>query len=82
MTNPFDDEDGTYAVLVNARGQHSLWPALADTPAGWTPVHGPAGRAACLEYVNAHWTDLRPRDLAVHLDARRAGQAPAAVCTE
>ncbi|MEU6753945.1 MbtH family protein, partial [Spirillospora sp. NPDC046719] len=37
MTNPFDDPDGTFLVLVNAEGQHSLWPEFADVPSGWTP---------------------------------------------
>jgi MbtH protein len=67
MTNPFDDQDGTFSVLVNAEGQHSLWPAFADVPAGWTVAHGPAGRDACLEYVRDNWTDLRPRSLAAYL---------------
>lgn len=69
MTNPFDVQDGTFSVLVNAEGQHSLWPAFAGVPAGWTVAHGPTGRAACLDYVNANWTDLRPRSLASRLDA-------------
>lgn len=68
MTNPFDVQDGTFSVLVNASGQHSLWPDFADVPAGWTVVHGPADRASCVDYVNTHWTDLRPSGLAA-LDA-------------
>lgn len=64
--NPFDDLDGTFSVLVNDEGQHCLWPGFANVPAGWTVVHGPAGRAACLDYVEAHWTDLRPRSLVTH----------------
>jgi uncharacterized protein YbdZ (MbtH family) len=64
MTNPFDAQDGTYSVLVNDEGQHSLWPDFADVPAGWSVAHGPAARDACVEYVNAHWTDLRPRSVA------------------
>lgn len=66
-TNPFDAEDGEYLVLVNAEGQHCLWPAVADVPAGWTEAHGPARRRGCLEYINSHWTDLRPRSVAEHL---------------
>lgn len=69
MTNPFDVQDGTFSVLVNEEGQHSLWPDFADVPAGWTVVHGPADRDACVEYVNTHWTDLRPRSVAARLDA-------------
>jgi MbtH protein len=63
MTNPFDDPDGRFLVLVNDEGQHSLWPSFADVPGGWTAVHPEDTRAACLEYVEAQWTDLRPRSL-------------------
>lgn len=35
MTNPFEREDGSYHVLVNAEGQYSLWPAYLDVPDGW-----------------------------------------------
>ncbi|MEV0729485.1 MULTISPECIES: MbtH family protein [Polymorphospora] len=63
MTNPFDDPDGTFLVLVNAENQHSLWPAFADVPAGWTTVFGPGPRQEALDYVEANWTDLRPQSL-------------------
>ena len=62
-TNPFDDENGTFQVLVNDEGQHSLWPSFADVPEGWTVAFGPAGRAECLEHVEQNWTDLRPASL-------------------
>ena len=62
-TNPFDDDDGTFLVLVNDEGQHSLWPSFADVPAGWRRVFGEDTREACLAYVETTWTDLRPRSL-------------------
>lgn len=62
-TNPFDDDNGVFYVLVNDEEQHSLWPTFADVPDGWTVVFGAAGRAECLAYVEEHWTDLRPRSL-------------------
>jgi MbtH protein len=68
MGNPFDDEDGTFLVLVNDEGQHSLWPEFAEVPAGWSVRHGPTGRASCLEYVEEHWTDMRPASLARAMD--------------
>lgn len=68
QSNPFDAQNDAYLVVVNAEGQHSLWPDLMDVPAGWEVAHGPADRAACLEYVTVHWTDLRPRSVAVFLD--------------
>ncbi|MEU1215563.1 MbtH family protein [Streptomyces sp. NPDC005791] len=63
MTNPFEDENGTYLVLVNDEGQHSLWPAFAEVPGGWTVAHQEDTRQACLEYVERNWTDLRPKSL-------------------
>ncbi|WHT22663.1 MbtH family protein [Crossiella sp. CA-258035] len=61
MTNPFDDTDATFLVLTNTAGQHSLWPEFAPVPAGWSVAFGPAGRTRCLDYVNEHWTDIRPQ---------------------
>ncbi|MDT0444520.1 MbtH family protein [Streptomyces johnsoniae] len=63
MTNAFDDADGVFLVLVNAEGQHSLWPAPIAVPAGWRVVHGPGSRGECLEYIERNWTDLRPFSL-------------------
>ena len=67
-TNPFDDENGTFLVLVNDEDQHSLGPAFADVPAGWRKVFGEASRADCLAYVEEHWTDIRPKSLRERLD--------------
>ncbi|MCK9926203.1 MbtH family protein [Frankia sp. Mgl5] len=63
MTNPFEDPDGTYTVLVNAEGQYSLWPDFVDVPGGWTVEHGPDARQSCLDYIETHWTDMRPKSL-------------------
>ncbi|KAB2339842.1 MULTISPECIES: MbtH family protein [Actinomadura] len=63
MTNPFEDPDGTYVVLTNDEGQHSLWPSFAEVPAGWTVAKTEDTRQACLDYVNDNWTDMRPKSL-------------------
>ncbi|MDT0609167.1 MbtH family protein [Streptomyces lancefieldiae] len=68
-TNPFDDADGRFLVLVNDEGQHSLWPSFAPVPGGWTIVFEENTRDACLEFVEANWTDLRPRSLVESMDA-------------
>jgi MbtH protein len=68
-TNPFENDDARYLVLVNAENQHSLWPAFAEVPAGWTVVHGETDRQDALAYVNEHWTDMRPKSLADAMDA-------------
>ena len=63
MTNPFDDENGIYHVLINAEGQHALWPSFIDVPEGWTIIHKSDNRAACLELIDKNWTDMRPNSL-------------------
>lgn len=61
--NPFDDDEGRFFVLVNDEDQHSLWPTFAEIPSGWRVAFGEAGRQECLDYVETHWTDLRPKSL-------------------
>ncbi|GAA1325259.1 MULTISPECIES: MbtH family protein [unclassified Streptomyces] len=63
MDNPFDDDNGTFYVLVNDENQHSLWPVFAEVPDGWTIVFGEESRQACLDYVEKNWTDMRPASL-------------------
>ncbi|MBE1490015.1 MbtH family protein [Plantactinospora soyae] len=65
-TNPFEDPEGQYVVLVNDEAQHSLWPSFVEIPTGWSVafgVDGPQSRDDCLAYVEKNWTDLRPRSL-------------------
>ena len=63
MTNPFEDPDASYVVLVNHEGQHSLWPTFVDVPAGWDVIFGENGRQECLDFIETNWTDLRPKSL-------------------
>ena len=37
-TNPFEDPDGVYLVLINEEGQYSLWPAFVDVPEDGGPA--------------------------------------------
>jgi uncharacterized protein YbdZ (MbtH family) len=69
--NPFDDSDGSFFVLVNDEEQHSLWPAFADIPAGWRVAYGEGDRAACLDYIEQNWTDIRPKSLRERLATRQ-----------
>nr|QRW40797.1 protein MbtH [bacterium] len=75
MTNPFENPDGTYLVLVNDEGQHSLWPAFAEVPGGWTVVVPETDRQSCLDYIEQNWTDMRPKSL---IRAMEAEDEPAA----
>lgn len=63
MTNLLDDEAGVFVVLVNAEGQHSLWPQPIAVPEGWTVVKQAGTRKDCLAYIEENWTDMRPKSL-------------------
>jgi MbtH protein len=70
VTNPFEDENATYHVLINDEGQHSLWPSFKEVPKGWTIVHSD-GRAACLEFIDQNWTDMRPNSLVQRMNQQQ-----------
>ena len=74
-SNPFDDNEGHFLVLVNDEEQHSLWPKFADVPAGWRVAFGEAARQECLDYIEVTWTDLRQKSLR---DAMATAQVAAA----
>jgi MbtH protein len=76
MTNPFEDDDSRYLALVNEEGQYSLWPEFAEVPGGWQIAYGGGLRQDVLAYIEAHWTDMRPRSLAAQMD--QPHQHPAA----
>ena len=74
MPNPFDNPEGRFRVVVNDEGQHALWLPSVEVPAGWTVVYGEADRAACLEYITKHWTDMRPVSLVRQLEQARTAE--------
>ncbi len=74
MTNPFADQQAEYCALLNDQDQYSLWPAALDVPAGWSVVFGPAGRQACLDHIEAQWTDIRPARSATDDPSRATGR--------
>jgi MbtH protein len=63
MSNPFDDPAGSFMVLVNHEEQHSLWPAFAAVPEGWTVALHETTRDACMTFITETWHDLRPKSL-------------------
>jgi MbtH protein len=77
VTNPFEDDNAEYLILVNEEGQYSLWPRDIDVPAGWAAT-GPSGaRQDCLRWIDANWIDMRPKSLVKQMDdaARARAQA-------
>ena len=64
MANPFESETEEFRVLVNAEGQYSLWPSFRELPRGWIATGCSGARQVCLEWIDAHWTDMRPKSVA------------------
>ncbi|GGS53312.1 MULTISPECIES: MbtH family protein [Streptomyces] len=52
-----------YVVVVNAEGQHSIWPAHRDVPEGWQDINVRGSREECLDHIEREWTDMRPLSL-------------------
>jgi len=53
----------SYRVVRNHEEQYSIWPEhKADAP-GWWDAGFAGTREECLAYVEAVWTDLRPRSV-------------------
>ena len=73
-TNPFEDPDAKYLVLINDEGQHSLWPVFADVPDGWKVIFGEDGRQECLDFIEKNWTDMRPNSLIRQMEADAAAR--------
>lgn len=70
-SNPFDDPDGRFLVLINEEEQYSLWPVFAPVPDGWAVAQPESNREDALAFVEANWTDMRPRSLREAMDAPR-----------
>ncbi|MGG8409536.1 MbtH family protein [Streptomyces sp. 12297] len=70
MSNPFEDDNAGYLVLVNDENQHSIWPVWLDVPEGWTTTYGEATRQECLDWIEVNWTDIRPVSLLASLGGR------------
>ncbi len=62
--NPFDNENLSFFVLKNIKGEYSLWPEFHALPAGWEVQFGPATRAECIGYVEQHWKSIHPFQVA------------------
>lgn len=63
MSNPFENAEGSHLALINDEGQCSRG-AGAPRRAGRVDRGARPGRqAACMDHIDEHWVDLRPRSL-------------------
>jgi MbtH protein len=73
-----DSDTIQFHVVINPEQQYSIWPGYRDIPAGWQAVGVSGTRAQCLEYIDAHWTDMRPASLRARMDGGAGNPAGAA----
>lgn len=67
VTWDFESPEARFKVLINHEEQYSLWPADLPVPGGWEEkMTGSKGE--CDDYVNEHWTDMRPKSLRLAMD--------------
>ena len=58
------NEDATiYVVVMNHEEQYSIWPAERELPLGWQAAGFSGTKPECLAWIEAVWTDMRPRSL-------------------
>jgi amino acid adenylation domain-containing protein/thioester reductase-like protein len=60
MDDPGNITENAFVVAVNDRGQHALWQAGIDLPAGWQRRSAAMSRQACLDAIAAGWPDIAP----------------------
>jgi len=58
-----NDAQLLFDVVINAQGQYSLWLAGKPMASGWSEAGMRGERQVCLDYINEHWIDMRPRSL-------------------
>ncbi len=62
-------EQDDFVVVKNHEDQYSIWAADKPVPAGWRAEGMRGTKAACVEHINACWTDMRPASLKRAMDA-------------
>ena len=75
MDEPGNITENAFVVAVNDRGQHALWQAGIDVPAGWQRQSAAMSRQACLDTIAAGWPDIAPAGTRRARGPDRAGSA-------
>lgn len=69
-TFDFENPEARFKVLINHEEQYSLWPADLPVPSGWDETGVLAPKDECDAYIEANWTDMRPKSLRLALDGK------------
>jgi len=66
-----DSEETTFHVVLNHEEQYSIWPTTQVIPSGWREAGKTGNKRECLDYIEQHWTDMRPLSLRQKMAADR-----------
>lgn len=58
-----EDVIETYKVVINGEEQYSIWPADRENAPGWKDAGREGSKKECLDFIEEHWTDMRPKSL-------------------
>lgn len=77
VSDPRKPARNAFAVVVNGHGQHALWQADLDLPAGWRQQSAAMSRRACLDAIGGAWPDIAPASVHAAASGQRypAGSA-------
>ena len=70
----WDSEDTVFRVVMNHEEQYSIWPDYLDIPLGWREAGKSGKKQECLDFIEEHWTDMRPLSLRRFMDGQSAGE--------
>jgi amino acid adenylation domain-containing protein/thioester reductase-like protein len=78
VNDPGELAQDAFTVVVNGQGQHSLWQASVDLPAGWRRRSAVMPRHACLDAIAGAWHAITPASVLAAAPGKRhpAGSAP------
>src|SRR5580704_10847188 len=60
VSDPEETTQNAFSVVVNDQGQHALWQAELELPAGWRRQSAAMPRQACLDAITGAWPDITP----------------------
>jgi MbtH protein len=58
-----------FKVLINDEEQYSIWPEQKAVPAGWYEKGFAGSKDEVAQYIDQHWTDMRPASLRKAMDS-------------
>jgi MbtH protein len=61
-----------YVVVVNSEEQYSILSLAREVPEGWQLAGFDGPMESCVDYVDQHWRDMRPRSLREAMDHQPA----------